>query len=225
MCRLGDPYKRQCDDKIVRYEIYGTDLFKKETNMAQFVGLKMQTMSGDIGVIHSSFGTSGKFRVNFPAGTDVQDGEKLFLRFKRYANDKSKAMHQDINLPDSLPGVLIVPELKESKKSKSKKKNKQTSQEGNVRPLDTSQLGTISLEGEIVSVKPDNIVIVAGFFSPEVNIREKVGWKVEVTNSGEIGSITAPFGKAGKCKVSFSSCSSLLSEGTKVRLLKNIDEE
>ena len=58
-CRLGDPYRRSDDDKLVRYEVFGTDLFKKETNMSQFVGLLIETDSGDVGSIQSSFGTSG----------------------------------------------------------------------------------------------------------------------------------------------------------------------
>merc|ERR1712071_693175 len=93
--RLGDPYKRADDDKVVRYEVFGTDLFKKETDMTQFVGLLLETDRGDVGSIQSSFGTSGKFRVNFPGGTDVREGDPLYLRFKRYTNDPKKAIHQD----------------------------------------------------------------------------------------------------------------------------------
>jgi len=63
ICRLGDPFKREDDGKIVRYEVFGSDLFKKETNMSQFIGLQIETEKGDVGAIISSFGTSGKFKV------------------------------------------------------------------------------------------------------------------------------------------------------------------
>jgi hypothetical protein len=71
-----------------------------------------------------------------------------------------------------------------------------------------SNKGTIMMNGEIASLKGDLMdngkyptAIVSGFFSPEVNIREKVGFKVICGD--EKGVITGPFGKAGKCKVSF----------------------
>jgi selenocysteine-specific elongation factor len=48
--RLGDPYRRQDDGKIVRYEIFGSDLFKKETIMKPFIGMKIETERGCIGM-------------------------------------------------------------------------------------------------------------------------------------------------------------------------------
>ena len=83
--RLGDPYRRDDDQKIVRYEVFGSDLFKKETNMKPFVGMKLVTENGDIGEIKSSFGTSSKFCVYFPASTDAREGDALLLKFKRLA--------------------------------------------------------------------------------------------------------------------------------------------
>lgn len=215
ICRLGESYMREKDKKVVRYEIFGVDLFKKETNMNLFVGLKVETSSGDIGTIHSSFGTSGKFRMNFPAGTDEREGDKIFLRFKRYANDSSKSMHQDTVIPDASPGVLLVPEkkVKKEKKKNAKKKN------GNTKQDPKASLGTVTHEGIITSLKPNSIAIVSGFFSPEVNIREKVGWKVVVPGTNEEGAISAPFGKAGKCKVSGLSAE----EGATVQLVPPAD--
>jgi len=204
--RLGDSYMRDEDKKVVRYEVYGTDLFGKDTNMNQFVGLKLETDSGDVGVIHSSFGTSGKFRIKFPGGTDAKEGDKLFLRYKRYLNDKSKVMHQENSLPLASSGTLLVPETKE-KKPKQKKKVKSSA----------GCVGSVSSEGKVVSIKANNVVIVAGFFSPEINIREKIGWIVQ-SACGATGSIIASFGKAGKCKVSFQD-GHHASEGTAVTLL------
>ena len=58
---------------MVRYEVFGSDLFKKETKMSQFIGMKLITENeGDIGVISSSFGTQGKFKVYFSAGIEAK---------------------------------------------------------------------------------------------------------------------------------------------------------
>ena len=38
-------------------------LFKKETNMDMFNGLKVSLSSGEKGIIEGSFGQSGKFKV------------------------------------------------------------------------------------------------------------------------------------------------------------------
>jgi selenocysteine-specific elongation factor len=45
--------------------VIGRSLFKKETDMSQFVGLKVHTRAGQEGVIDSSFGKSGKFKATF----------------------------------------------------------------------------------------------------------------------------------------------------------------
>ena len=47
------------------------------------------------------------------------------------------------------------------------------------------------------------MAIIARFFAPEVDIRQKVGWKVTIASTNESGTIVGPFGKAGKCKVAF----------------------
>jgi selenocysteine-specific elongation factor len=187
--RLGDPHRREDDQKVVRYEVFGSDLFKKETNMKPFVGMKLVTEKGEIGEIKSSFGTSGKFRVFFPAGTEAREGDALILKFKRYAHDPQKAMHQDMELPKGRMGsrIEVVKKKKEKKAS-------------------------VVAIGEVVTLKGDarddgkyELAIIAGFFTPEINIREKAGEKVRIPSTHEEGKIVAPFGKAGKCKVSFES--------------------
>lgn len=42
----------------------GKGLFKKETDISQFVGLRVRTEAGEEGTIQSSFGKSGKFKVS-----------------------------------------------------------------------------------------------------------------------------------------------------------------
>merc|ERR1712129_575574 len=41
--RLGDAYCRKSDQKTIRFEVYGSDLFKKETNMSPFMGMILHT--------------------------------------------------------------------------------------------------------------------------------------------------------------------------------------
>lgn len=67
-------------------EVYGKDLFKKETDMKQFIGRKVVTESGAAGIIDSAFGQSGKFKVIFKqaGGVAVKVGERLFLQVKKW---------------------------------------------------------------------------------------------------------------------------------------------
>lgn len=84
------------------FSLIGRGLFKKETDISQFLGLQVSTATGEIGVIQSSFGKSGKFKVYFKNG-DLLGKERnsklgeniLFLNFKRFLFDRSKKMVQD----------------------------------------------------------------------------------------------------------------------------------
>jgi len=185
--RLGDPFRRNDDQKMIRYEVFGDELFKAETNMKLFVGMKMETEKGEIGEIKSSFGTSGKFRVWFPGGTEAKEGDPLLLKFKRFANDQTKSMVQDTKLPPERMGTRIEIQTKSKKKKKV--------------PVITGEVATI--KGDVLENGKHNLAIITGFFTPEINIREKVGSKVVIPSTKEEGKITGPFGKAGKCKVSF----------------------
>ena len=189
--KLGQAHKRNDDSRVVRYEVFGTDLFKKETNMKVFVGMKVQTENtGDVGEIKSSYGTEGQFRVTFPAGTEAREGEGLILRFKRYLHDDSKSMHQDLELAAARAGTRIESTVKKSKKQSFPK---------GIKPH-----GEIaSLKGDVLENGKHPIAIISGFFSMEVNIKERAGCKVRIPSTKEEGSIVGPFGKAGKCKVIF----------------------
>lgn len=48
------------------YNVIGRSLFKKETNIQLFVGLKVHLSTGELGVIDSAFGQSGKFKIHIP---------------------------------------------------------------------------------------------------------------------------------------------------------------
>ena len=53
------------------YTVIGRSLFKKETNLQLFVGLKVTLSTGESGVIEGGFGQSGKFKIRIP-GKDLQ---------------------------------------------------------------------------------------------------------------------------------------------------------
>lgn len=44
----------------------GRSLFKKETNIQIFVGLKVKLSTGEDGIIDGGFGQSGKFKIRIP---------------------------------------------------------------------------------------------------------------------------------------------------------------
>ena len=48
------------------YEVIGKGMFKKETNIQLFVGLRVQLTTGESGTIESSFGQSGKIKIHIP---------------------------------------------------------------------------------------------------------------------------------------------------------------
>lgn len=208
--RLGEPHRRQDDGKIVRYEVYGSELLKKETIIKPFIGMKLITeKTKDIGILKGAFGTAGKFRVHFPAGTEAREGETLILPFKRFLYDAEKKMRQeDIVIPAARPGSRID----NNSNSKTgggggggKKKN------ANPKPKPEAYGTVDKVKGDVVETakttnnkkKRYETAIVAGFFTPEINIRDKIGQKVRIATTNEIGYIAGPFGKAGKCKVSF----------------------
>lgn len=61
-------YKEKAKEGVVERKqdeqtIIGKALFKKETNMELFNGLKVTLSTGETGVIEGSFGQSGKFKV------------------------------------------------------------------------------------------------------------------------------------------------------------------
>lgn len=65
------PYKKDygvltaslCDQVTDDYTVIGKNLFKKETNLQLFVGLKVTLSSGETGVIEGGFGQSGKIKI------------------------------------------------------------------------------------------------------------------------------------------------------------------
>ncbi|XP_005387101.1 PREDICTED: selenocysteine-specific elongation factor isoform X2 [Chinchilla lanigera] len=71
--------ERAMDD----YSVIGRSLFKKETNIQLFVGLKVHLSTGEQGVIDSAFGQSGKFKVHIPGGLSPESKKILMTAVKK----------------------------------------------------------------------------------------------------------------------------------------------
>ncbi|XP_032314674.1 selenocysteine-specific elongation factor isoform X1 [Camelus ferus] len=65
------------------YSVIGRSLFKKETNIQLFVGLKVHLSTGEQGVIDSAFGQSGKFKVHIPGGLSPESKKILTPALKK----------------------------------------------------------------------------------------------------------------------------------------------
>ncbi|XP_047638385.1 selenocysteine-specific elongation factor [Phacochoerus africanus] len=65
------------------YSVIGRSLFKKETNIQLFVGLKVHLSTGELGVIDSAFGQSGKFKVHIPGGLSPESKKILTPALKK----------------------------------------------------------------------------------------------------------------------------------------------
>ncbi len=65
------------------YSVIGRSLFKKETNIQTFVGLKVRLSSGEEGVIEGGFGQSGKFKIRIPAGLKEETFKQLSEKGKK----------------------------------------------------------------------------------------------------------------------------------------------
>ena len=64
--------------------VIGKGMFKKESDLTAFVGMKVWTSNNECGVIEGGFGKSGKYKVYFSNGIKGESSGKLILRFKKY---------------------------------------------------------------------------------------------------------------------------------------------
>jgi selenocysteine-specific elongation factor len=64
--------------------VIGKGMFKKESDLTAFIGMKVWTSNNDCGVIEGGFGKSGKYKVYFSNGIKGEGLGKLILRFKKY---------------------------------------------------------------------------------------------------------------------------------------------
>ncbi len=105
-------FKEKCKEGVVERannecEVICKGMFKKDTNLALFSGLRVHLSTGEEGVIAESFGQSGKFKVRIAGtlqpetftllgskkkkGSSASEVVKLTLRFKKYIFSKKMA--------------------------------------------------------------------------------------------------------------------------------------
>ena len=65
------------------YSVIGRSLFKKETNIQTFVGLKVHLSSGEEGIIEGGFGQSGKFKIRISSGLKEETFKQLSEKGKK----------------------------------------------------------------------------------------------------------------------------------------------
>ncbi|XP_074655372.1 selenocysteine-specific elongation factor-like [Tubulanus polymorphus] len=100
-------YKNKSREGVVErihdeYTVIGRSLFKKESNLNAFIGLKVSLSTGERGVIEAGFGQSGKFKVRIPDGVNA-DTQKRFT-----AKKKGKAPGADADVPPGSEPVKIL---------------------------------------------------------------------------------------------------------------------
>jgi len=99
------------DHKVDDYTLVCRGLFKKETDMRTFVGLKVSLSLGDKGFIESGFGQSGKFKVRIPSGLGEECRKILNQRDVKKTKNKAKAF-SDQNLDESSASTELTSPIK-----------------------------------------------------------------------------------------------------------------
>ncbi|XP_047203694.1 selenocysteine-specific elongation factor isoform X1 [Girardinichthys multiradiatus] len=74
------------------YSVIGRSLFKKETNLQLFVGLKVTLSTGESGVIEGGFGQSGKFKIHIQEGLRPETKQLLSSTSKKKGKSGSKGV-------------------------------------------------------------------------------------------------------------------------------------
>jgi selenocysteine-specific elongation factor len=89
-------YKRKqregtIDRVLDSHTVIGKGLFKKQTDLQPFIGLKIRREpSGEEGRLESSFGKTGKYKVHFPGEVPLDTKAKLVLHYKMFIHSKDK---------------------------------------------------------------------------------------------------------------------------------------
>ncbi|XP_038054019.1 selenocysteine-specific elongation factor-like [Patiria miniata] len=89
-------YKNKSREGVVdrmtdEYSVIGRSLFKKETNLQAFVGLKVELSTGEEGVIEGGFGQSGKYKIRIPDGLKPETVQQLSSSGKKKGKRTGKA--------------------------------------------------------------------------------------------------------------------------------------
>ena len=184
--------------------------------MNQFIGMRLQASTGEMGRIAGAFGKSGKFKVDFPDGTLVKPNGKLYLVFKKYVFNATKALHQDDDCrvpkeeleqarapkkkPNATPNATAATDATPTPPASPKRKKDAPPPP----PPSNERAATVErLKGDpMPGTSRHQTIIAEGFFTAEEDQRAHAGAKVTAAN-GDVGALAGPFGKAGKSKVDF----------------------
>lgn len=106
-------YKNKSKEGIVdrladEYTVIGRSLFKKESNVNSFVGLKVRLSTGEDGVIEGGFGQSGKFKVRIPKGVNSETASQLEGKKKGKGKTKMHSVKEDTDSGDQQPIRIIL---------------------------------------------------------------------------------------------------------------------
>ncbi|KYO24844.1 selenocysteine-specific elongation factor isoform B [Alligator mississippiensis] len=99
----------QVERVIDDYSVIGRSLFKKETNIQIFVGLKVKLSTGEDGIIEGGFGQSGKFKIRIPDGLKPDTKALLTVASKKKsrAGKGDAAKEDDSTKAESAQPVAI----------------------------------------------------------------------------------------------------------------------
>ncbi|XP_053267761.1 selenocysteine-specific elongation factor [Pleuronectes platessa] len=87
------------------YTVIGRNLFKKETNLQLFVGLKVTLSTGESGVIEGGFGQSGKYKIRIQEGLHPETKQLLSSTSKKKGKGGGKGTpgNEEESKADSQP--------------------------------------------------------------------------------------------------------------------------
>uniref|UniRef100_A0A8C2PTZ9 Eukaryotic elongation factor, selenocysteine-tRNA-specific n=1 Tax=Cyprinus carpio TaxID=7962 RepID=A0A8C2PTZ9_CYPCA len=88
------------------YTVIGRNLFKKETNLQLFVGLKVTLSTGEMGSIEGGFGQSGKIKIRIPEG--LKEETKQLLSSSSKKKGKGGAKNESSKLEETKPDAQPV---------------------------------------------------------------------------------------------------------------------
>ncbi|XP_074522424.1 selenocysteine-specific elongation factor [Halichoeres trimaculatus] len=90
------------------YTLIGRNLFKKETNLQLFVGLKVKLSTGETGIIEGGFGQSGKFKIRIPEGLFPETKQLLSSTSKKKGKGGGKGGNEEEPKTESQPVSIIL---------------------------------------------------------------------------------------------------------------------
>ncbi|XP_034536411.1 selenocysteine-specific elongation factor [Notolabrus celidotus] len=90
------------------YTVIGRNLFKKETNLQLFVGLKVTLSTGETGAIEGGFGQSGKFKIRIQEGLLPETKQLLSSASKKKGKGGGKGGNEEEPKTDSQPVSIFL---------------------------------------------------------------------------------------------------------------------